>query len=563
MNLKEKIKKILEDCFNGEISYSSIVVENPKDRKMGDYALPCFSYSKVLHKAPNIIAEEVKNYLEQNCSFLNKVEVVGGYVNVFLDKLVIAEEVVKKILAEGTEYGNNDLGNGKTIVIDYSSPNIAKPFGVGHLRSTVIGNALRNICLKNGYKVVGINYLGDWGTQFGKLICAYKLWGNEEEIRKNPIDELKRIYVKFHEEAEFNPELEDMARKAFKDLEDGDENSKALWQWFRDESLIEFKKTYNLLGINDFESWQGESFYNDKMDPVVETLEEKGLLEESQGAMIVALEDNLPPALIKRSDGATLYITRDLAAAIYRKKEYDFSEALYVVGNEQSLHFEQLKQVLGKMDYDWNKNIHHISFGLILQNGKKMSTRQGKSVKLHDVLVEAIELAKKYMIERKAKIEDIDLASRKIGVGAVIFNDLKNYRTNDIEFHLEDILKFEGETGPYLQYTYARIMSLLENKKNIHVSFENISLNEYEWYLIFNLYQFTEIIKRAKENYDPSEVAKYLINLAQDFNKWYATEKFIDENELQTESRLLVAEATATVIKEGMRLLGIEVLNKM
>lgn len=563
MNLKEKIKKILEECFNGEISYASIVIENPKDRKMGDYALPCFSYSKVLHKAPNIIAEEVKNYLEQNCSFLNKVEVIGGYVNVFLDKLVIAEEVVKKILTEKNEYGNNDIGNGKTIVIDYSSPNIAKPFGVGHLRSTVIGNALRNICLKNGYKVVGINYLGDWGTQFGKLICAYKLWGNEEEIRKNPIDELKRLYVKFHEEAELNPELEDMARKAFKDLEDGDEESKALWQWFRDESLIEFKKTYNLLGINDFESWQGESFYNDKMEPVVDTLEEKGLLEESQGAMIVSLDDNLPPALIKRSDGATLYITRDLAAAIYRKKEYNFSEALYVVGNEQSLHFEQLKQVLGKMDYDWNKDIHHISFGLILQNGKKMSTRQGKSVKLHDVLVEAIDLAKKYMIERKAKIEDIDSASRKIGVGAVIFNDLKNYRTNDIEFHLEDILKFEGETGPYLQYTYARIMSLLENKKSIQVSFENVSLNEYEWYLIFNLYQFTEIIKRAKENYDPSEIAKYLINLAQDFNKWYATEKFIDENELQTESRLLVAEATATVIKEGMRLLGIEVLNKM
>lgn len=563
MNLKDKIKEILEDFFDGEIPYSSIVVENPKDRKMGDYALPCFSYSKVLHKAPNIIAEEVKVYLEQKCSFLNKIEVIGGYVNVFLDKLVIAEEVIKKILTERNEYGNNDLGKGKTIVIDYSSPNIAKPFGVGHLRSTVIGNALRNICLKNGYKVVGINYLGDWGTQFGKLICAYKLWGDEEEIRKNPIDELKRIYVKFHEEAKNNPELDDMARKAFKDLEDGDEESKALWQWFRDESLIEFKKTYNLLGINDFESWQGESFYNDKMDPVVEALEEKGLLEESQGAMIVSLEDNLPPALIKRSDGATLYITRDLAAAIYRKNEYDFSEALYVVGNEQSLHFDQLKQVLGKMDYDWNKDIHHISFGLILQNGKKMSTRQGKSIKLHDVLVEAIELAKKYMVERKAKIEDVDLASTKIGVGAVIFNDLKNYRTNDIEFHLEDILKFEGETGPYLQYTYARIMSLLENKKSVEVAFKNVSLNEYEWYLIFNLYQFTEIIKRAKENYDPSEIAKYLINLAQDFNKWYATEKFIDENELQTESRLLVADATATVIKEGMRLLGIEVLNKM
>lgn len=563
MNFKENIKNILEEYFKDAILSSSIVIENPKDRKMGDYALPCFSYAKVLHKAPNMIAEEIKVHLEHNCSFLSRIEVVGGYVNVFLDKSAIADMVVKKILREKSEYGKNNIGLGETIVIDYSSPNIAKPFGVGHLRSTVIGNALRNICLKNGYEVVGINYLGDWGTQFGKLICAYNLWGNEEEIKKNPIDELKRVYVKFHEESAINPELEDMARKAFKDLEDGDEESLKLWKWFRDESLIEFKKTYDLLGITDFDSWQGESFYNDKMDSVVRELETKDLLEESEGAMVVNLKDNMPPALIKRSDGATLYITRDLAAALYRKKEYNFKEALYVVGNEQSLHFEQLKEVLHKMDYEWSKDIHHISFGLILQNGKKMSTRHGKSVKLHDVLVEAIELSKKYMIERSAKLDDIDLASQKIGVGAVIFNDLKNYRTNDIEFHLEDILKFEGETGPYLQYTYARIMSLLDNKKEFDVSFKDIVLNEYEWYLIFNLYQFSEVIKRAKENYDPSEVAKYLIDLAQDFNKWYASERFIDSDEIKTESRLLVAEATAIVIKEGMRLLGIEVLNKM
>lgn len=562
MNLKENIKKVLENYFN-DIPDLSIVIENPKDRKMGDYALPCFSYAKLLKKAPNVIAEEIKEYLINNCSFLSSIEVVGGYVNVFLDKHMLAEEIIKKILVEKSEYGKNNFGEGKTIVIDYSSPNIAKPFGVGHLRSTVIGNALRNICLKNGYKVVGINYLGDWGTQFGKLICAYNLWGNEEEIKNNPIDELKRLYVKFHAEAETNPELEDMARKAFKDLEDGNEESLKLWKWFRDESLLEFKKTYDLLGINDFDSWQGESFYNDKMDGVVEELEKKGLLEESQGAMIVSLKEELPPALIKRSDGATLYITRDLAAALYRKKEYNFTEALYVVGNEQALHFEQLKEVLSKMDYDWNKDIHHISFGLILQNGKKMSTRQGKSVKLHDVLVEAINLSKQYMIDRNASLDDIELASEKIGVGAVIFNDLKNYRTNDVEFHLEDILRFEGETGPYLQYTYARIMSLLENKKELNVSFDDVNLSEYEWYLIFNLYQFSDVIKRAKDNYDPSEIAKYLINLAQDFNKWYATERFIDSDELQTESRLLVADAAAIVIKEGMRLLGIEVLNKM
>ena len=327
--------------------------------------------------------------------------------------------------------------------------------------------------------------------------------------------------------------------------------------------MVEFKKTYSLLGVDDFDSWQGESFYNDKMAPVVKELEDKHLLEESEGAMIVVLDNDLPPALIKRSDGATLYITRDLAAAIYRKKEYNFTEALYVVGNEQSLHFNQLKQVLSKMGYPWSDNIHHISFGLILQNGKKMSTRHGKSVKLQDVLEEAVSLSKEYMLNRNSSLDNIDYVSEKVGVGAVIFNDLKNYRINDIEFHLEDILKFEGETGPYIQYTYARIMSLLENKKNIKVSFDNVTFNEYEWYLTFNLYQFSDVIRRAKENYDPSEVAKYLIDLAKDFNKWYALERMIDDDIEKTESRLLVAEATAIVIKEGMRLLGIEVLNKM
>lgn len=563
MNIKDAIKNTLHEYFKESLSRNDIVIENPKDRKMGDYALPCFSYAKVFHKAPNLIAEEVRQYLENNCPYTSKIEVVGGYVNVFLNKNLITQEVVTKILNEKEKYGNNTFGQGKTIVIDYSSPNIAKPFGVGHLRSTVIGNALNLIAKKNGYNVVGINYLGDWGTQFGKLVCAYRLWGDEEAVKKNPIDELKRLYVKFHEEAEKDPSLEDQGRKAFKDLEDGDPESLKLWKWFRDESLIEFKKTYDLLGINDFDSWQGESFYNDKMDAVVEELENKKLLEVSEGASIVSLEGDIPPALIKRSDGATLYITRDLAAAIHRKNEYDFEEALYVVGNEQSLHFNQLKQVLSKLGYSWSDSIHHIPFGLILQDGKKMSTRQGKSVKLHDVLVEAVDMAKNYMLERKADVENIDKVSEKIGVGAVIFNDLKNYRTNDIEFHLEEILKFEGETGPYVQYTYARIMSLLENKKNIEVSFLDTELNEYAWYLIFHLYQFQDVVRRAKENYDPSEIAKYLIDLAQDFNKWYANERLIDQDSRQTECRLLICEASAIVIKEGMRLLGIEVLNKM
>lgn len=563
MVLKEVIKSTICSYFNDEIDSSSVIIENPKERKLGDLALPCFTYAKILHKAPNVIANEIKEYLDNNCSILERVDAVGGYVNIFLDKKEVADKVINKIIEQKENYGYSDLGNGKTIVIDYSSPNIAKPFGVGHLRSTVIGNALKNICKKNGYDVIGINYLGDWGTQFGKMICAYKLWGDPEKVAANPIDELKNLYVKFHEEAEKDPSLEDAGRREFKALEDGNPESLKLWKWFRDESLVEFKKTYSLLGVDDFDSWQGESFYNDKMAPVVKELEDKHLLEESEGAMIVALDNDLPPALIKRSDGATLYITRDLAAAIYRKKEYNFTEALYVVGNEQSLHFNQLKQVLSKMGYPWSDNIHHISFGLILQNGKKMSTRHGKSVKLQDVLEEAVSLSKEYMLNRNSSLDNIDYVSEKVGVGAVIFNDLKNYRINDIEFHLEDILKFEGETGPYIQYTYARIMSLLENKKNIKVSFDNVTFNEYEWYLTFNLYQFSDVIRRAKENYDPSEVAKYLIDLAKDFNKWYALERMIDDDIEKTESRLLVAEATAIVIKEGMRLLGIEVLNKM
>lgn len=563
MVLKEVIKSTICSYFNNEIDSSSVIIENPKERKLGDLALPCFTYAKILHKAPNVIANEIKEYLDNNCSILERVDAVGGYVNIFLDKKEVADKVINKIIEQKENYGYSDLGNGKTIVIDYSSPNIAKPFGVGHLRSTVIGNALKNICKKNGYDVIGINYLGDWGTQFGKMICAYKLWGDPEKVAANPIDELKNLYVKFHEEAEKDPSLEDAGRREFKALEDGNPESLKLWKWFRDESLVEFKKTYSLLGVDDFDSWQGESFYNDKMAPVVKELEDKHLLEESEGAMIVALDNDLPPALIKRSDGATLYITRDLAAAIYRKKEYNFTEALYVVGNEQSLHFNQLKQVLSKMGYPWSDNIHHISFGLILQNGKKMSTRHGKSVKLQDVLEEAVSLSKEYMLNRNSSLDNIDYVSEKVGVGAVIFNDLKNYRINDIEFHLEDILKFEGETGPYIQYTYARIMSLLENKKSIKVSFDNVTFNEYGWYLIFNLYQFSDVIRRAKENYDPSEVAKYLIDLAKDFNKWYALERMIDDDIEKTESRLLVAEATAIVIKEGMRLLGIEVLNKM
>lgn len=558
MTEKEKIKNsIFAILKEYGIKEEEIIIEKPKSRQMGDYATPCFTYAKALRKSPmdiaNMIKEQLTNY---------QVEVVNGYLNFFIDKNKITNEVLNKVITEGSEYGKNNFGEGKTIVIDYSSPNIAKPFGVGHLRSTVIGESLKRICQKCGYNVVGINHLGDWGTQFGKLIYAYKNWGDEEALKIHPIDELKRIYVKFHAEAELNPDLDEEGRKWFKALEDGDKEALRLWEWFKDVSLLEFEETYKLLGIDKFDSYAGESFYNDKMDTVVVELEQKNLLKLSDGAQIVDLGD-LAPALIKRTDGATLYITRDLAAAFYRKKTYDFDEALYVVGNEQSLHFNQLKLVLEKMGYGWSKDIHHINFGLILQDGKKMSTRQGKSIKLHDVLVEAIEMAKKYIEEKNPTLENKEEVSRKIGVGAVIFNDLKNYRINDIEFNLEETLEFAGNTGPYIQYTYARINSLLENKKNISVNYENIEINEYIWNIVFSLYEFSDIIYRAKINFDPSEIAKYLIDLAASFNKFYANEKIIDKDTEKTEFRLLICEATSIIIKEGMNLLGIDVLNKM
>ena len=561
MKIREIIKKDIYNLLKDEIEMENILIEKPKIREMGDYAIPCFSFSKELRKSPTAIAKMLNEKLTN--SLYEKTEVVNGYLNIFVNKQIVLEYVINEIITNKNEYGKNNIGNNKVVIIDYSSPNIAKPFGIGHLRSTVIGNALKNICQKNGYKVIGINHLGDWGTQFGKLIYAYKNWGNEIKETENLISELTKLYIKFHQEAEKDPLLEDEGRNWFKKLEDGDQECLKLWDKFKNESLLEFKKTYDLLGIDKFDYNTGESFYNDKMNQVIEELKEKDLLELSDGAFIVDLGLDLPPALIKRTDGATLYITRDLAAAFYRKNNYHFDEALYVVGNEQTLHFIQLKLVLDKMGYSWSENIKHISFGLMLQDGKKMSTRQGKVIKLHDVLIETISLAKKYIKERNPNLDKADEISRQIGVGAVIFNDLKNYRTSDIEFNLENILKFEGETGPYIQYTYARINSLLSHKKGIRINYNKMEINEYIWNIIFKLYNFPESIIDAKEKYDPSEIAKYVIDLAKDFNKFYAHEKIIDENLETTEFRLLICEIVAIVLKESMRILGIEVPNKM
>ncbi|MBO4600855.1 MAG: arginine--tRNA ligase [Bacilli bacterium] len=539
-----------------KVDKSLVKIEYPKDRTMGDYAIPCFSFSKELHKSPMDIANYLKENLKYNTNVLN------GYLNIFMDKKDVCQKVIGKILNEKDHYGDNDYGKGKRVVIEYSSPNVAKPFGVGHLRTTVIGQALYNITKKCGFDTISINYLGDYGTQFGKLIYAYKTWGDETKAKESLINELKRVYVKFHEEAQKDPSLDEEGRKWFKKLEDNDEEALSYWKWFKDESIKEFDKTYKLLEIDKFDSYEGESNYKDKMEPVIKMLEDKNLLQISEGATIIDLGD-ITPALIKRSDGASLYITRDIAALIDRKNKYNFDEILYVVGNEQSLHFEQVKRIIEKMGYPWKDQVKHIGFGLLLQDGKKMSTRQGKSVVLMDVLNESIDLAKKYILEKNPNIENIDEVSRKIGVGAVIFNDLKNYRINDIEFNLEDTLRFEGNTGPYLQYTYARINSLLSNKQNLSVSYDNIDINEDKWNLIWNLSKYEENIISAKENNDPSIIAKYLLDLASDFNKFYAHEKIVDNDQNYTEFKLNLSEAVALVIKNGLSLLNINVINKM
>lgn len=541
------------------IEKDDIIIEIPKDRALGDFAMPCFGLAKKMHQNPSTIASNILEKMDK--SNFDNIEIKNGYINFFLNKRKTVENIINSVLNGKDKYASSDIGNGKNIVIDYSAPNIAKPFGVGHLRSTVIGNAIKNIYKKLGYNVIGINYLGDCGTQFGKLIYAYETWGNPEEVKKNPIRELNKLYVKFHEEAEKNPSLNDEGRRIFKELEDGNPKYKEIWKWFRDESILEFKKTYDLLKINDFEVWSGESFYIEPAKDVIKELDNKHLLQISEGATIIDLGSDMAPALIKRTDGATLYITRDLAALLDRKKTYDFEEALYVVGNEQTLHFNQIKAVINKMGYDFSNQIHHIPFGLVLQDGKKMSTRKGKTVILHDVLVEAVNLASTYVKEHVS--ENIDEVSKMVGVGAVIFNDLKNYRTNDIDFNLQDILKFEGETGPYLQYTYARIKSLLSHKINTEINYNEIVIDEYIWNIVFKLSDFKNIIIKAKEGYDPSIIAKYLLELAGLFNKFYANVKIIDNDEINSAFRLNVAEAVSIVIKEGLRILGIETPNKM
>lgn len=559
MSMNKPIAELISTALNNEMPASEIekLMEKPKLMELGDVAFPCFTLAKKFKKSPQVIASEIAQQL--NSTLIQEVNVVGGYLNIFVNQQMVTENVLQTILREKDQYGSMQTGKGN-VVIDYSSPNIAKPFSMGHLRSTVIGNALANIAEKNGYNAVRINHLGDWGTQFGKLIVAYKLWGDKEAIEASPIQELLKIYVKFHERAETDESLNDQARASFKSLEDGDEEALALWKWFRDASLKEFETIYDLLGIR-FDSYAGEAFYNDKMDAVVGELKEKGLLALSEGAYVVQLED-MPPCLITKTDGATLYATRDLAAAMYRKKQYEAKKTFYVVGNEQSLHFKQLFNVIEKMGYEWSKDLQHVAFGMMLKDGKKMSTRKGKVVLLADVLAEAIETAKRNIEEKNQALEQKELVARQVGVGAVIFNDLKNNRMNDIDFSLEQMMNFEGETGPYVQYTYARISSLLEKGDFKEQAIQFDALGEYAWPVIQLLEQYPIIVQKAFEQADPSQIAKFSLHVSRAFNKYYAHSKILVEDEWK-QMKLSFAFSVAIVLKDALSLLGISAPNKM
>ena len=562
MNNKELIASELAKVIDS-LDQDAILnlLEQPKSSDLGDIAFPAFSLAKVERKAPQAIAADIAEKIDQ--SAFEKVVATGPYVNFFLDKSKISDQVIKSVIEAGADYGQQDEGKGQNITIDLSSPNIAKPFSVGHLRSTVIGDALSNIFRKMGYNTIKINHLGDWGKQFGLLMVAYKKWGSKEAVEANPIDELLKLYVRINAEIENDPELDEEGRKWFKKLEDGDPEATELWQWFRDESLVEFNRIYKLLGV-EFDSLNGEAFYNDKMDEGVKILEDKGLLKESKGASIVELDDvNLPPAMIKKSDGATLYITRDIATAIYRARTYNFVKNIYAVGQEQSNHFRQLKAVLKKMGFDWSDDMVHVDFGLVTKNRQKLSTRKGNIILLEPTLQEAISRAKAQIEEKNPDLENKEEVAHAVGVGAVKFYDLKTDRRNGYDFDLEAMVSFEGETGPYVQYAYARIQSILRKANFTPSTDATYSLSDPEsWEIIKLLQDFSRVVKRAAENYDPSLIAKYAINLAQAFNKYYAHTRILDESP-ERESRLALSYSTAVVLKEALRLLGVDAPEKM
>ncbi|WP_405077443.1 arginine--tRNA ligase [Limosilactobacillus reuteri] len=536
-------------------------IERPKDSSNGDYAFPTFFLAKTLHKAPQMIASELVEKVDQNG--FEKVVVAGPYINFFLDKAQVGAKILQTILADPEHYGEIDLGHQSNVTIDYSSPNIAKPMGMGHLRSTMIGEAVARILEKVNYNLIRIDYLGDWGTQFGKLMAAYEMWGDEAEVKKDPINTLLKYYVRINNEADEHPEYTEAGRDWFAKLEHGDEEAWRLWHWFREVSLERFQRVYKMLDVN-FDSFNGEAFSAQKMEEPIQLLRDKDLLKPSRGAEIVDLDEyNLPPLLIIKSNGTTTYITRDLATALFRKRMYGHAKSLYVVGAEQETYFKQLRAALKEMGFNWWDQIEHISFGLMNLNGKKMSTRKGNVVSLEDVLNDSIDLARKQIAEKNPDLENADEVAKEVGVGAVIFHDLKNYRRNAVNFKLEDVVKFEGETGPYVQYARARAESIL--RKGGIREFSDVDLTKAgaeAWELISFLGQYSEAIKRAALNYDPSVIAKYALELAKKFNQYYAHTRILDKDEAQP-ARLALTQAVSDVLKSALDLLDIKAPDEM
>ena len=567
INLKEEIAKLISEQV-ADLSFDEIknMIETPQDSKMGDYAFPCFRLAKVLRKAPPLIAKGIAEAIADNDIF-EKVEQVNAYVNMFISKEEFVEEVIEEVMEQGDEYGRSNVGEGKPVIVEFSSPNIAKPFHIGHIRSTVIGNSINLLWDAMGYKVTRINHLGDYGTQFGKMIVAYRHWGNEEDVRREPIKTLLHYYTKFHEEAENDPSLDDEARETFAKLEQGGKEETELWQWFRDESLKEFTRVYNMLGI-EYDSYAGESFYSDKMPAVVQELKDKNLLVESNGAEIVDLEPyGLTPAPILKSDGSTLYITRDLACAKYRKATYDFYKNIYVVASQQNLHFQQLKKILELMGYEWSKDIVHVPFGLVSLEEGTMSTRAGRVVFLEDVLNRAIEETREIIREKGVATDNIEETAKQVGVGAVVFNELSNNRIKDYVFSWKQVLDFNGETGPYVQYTYARCASILRNAgddANDLSGFDpSYITGEAAYTLAKEIYALRDVIIEAGEKYEPSILTRHIVDMAQAFNKFYHDEHILTDDKEERKAKLALVVAAKTAIKNGLRLLGMEAPERM
>ncbi len=534
-------------------------IEIPKDAAMGDYSLPCFRFSKALRMPPKAISDMLLSRLPA-ADFISRAESVNGYLNFFLDKEYIAREL---LTAAKEGFGSSDIGKGKTVCIDYSSVNIAKPFHIGHLSTTVIGAALYRIFRFLGYNAVGINHLGDWGTQFGKLISAYRRWGDKKEIEAGGVDALNKLYVRFHAEAEKNPELDEEARRYFKAIEQGEQECVELFNWFKELTLAEVSKIYRLLGI-EFDSYAGESFYSDKMGPVLNELEAKGLAEESEGALVVRLDEfGMPPCMLKKADGATLYATRDLAAAIYRKNTYDFYKCLYVVAYQQNLHFKQFFKVLELMGKPWAADLEHVAFGMVSLAEGAMSTRKGNVVLLKDVFAESIKKAREIIEEKSPELDNKEEISTSIGVGAVVFCALYNNRIKDIVFSFDKFLNFDGETAPYLQYTHARARSVLKKAERKEPKDFSGILSDEAFETVKAALAFPDAVKAAAEKYEPSILSRYLIGLAQRFNRFYLNHRIADAPETERDSRLLLTYVTAEILSAGLKLLGIEAPDRM